>query len=43
MGFSSWNHFGMGVTAPLLLDVADAFTSTGLCVLYIYLGTPQYT
>lgn len=30
MGFSSWNHFSMGVSAPLLLDVADAFVSTGL-------------
>ena len=30
MGFSSWNHFHMGVSEPLLLDVADAFVSTGL-------------
>jgi alpha-galactosidase len=40
MGFSSWNHFGMGVTAPLLLDVADAFESTGLHEAgYVYINT----
>lgn len=30
MGFSSWNHFGMGVTGELLLETADSFTATGL-------------
>lgn len=40
MGFSSWNHFGMRVSAPLLLDVADAFKSTGLQDSgYIYINT----
>ena len=40
MGFSSWNHFGMGVSAPLLLDVADAFVSTGLrSAGYVYINS----
>ena len=40
MGFSSWNHFHMGVTAPLLLDVADSFKETGLHEAgYIYINT----
>jgi alpha-galactosidase len=30
MGWSSWNHFGMRVSAPLILDMADAFTARGL-------------
>ena len=30
MGWSSWNYLGMRVSAPLLLDTADAFSSTGL-------------
>lgn len=44
MGFSSWNHFSMRVSAPLLLDVADAFESTGLRAAgYIYINTGQHT
>jgi alpha-galactosidase len=40
MGFSSWNHFGMMVTAPLLLDQADAILSTGLQAAgYVYINT----
>ena len=40
MGFSSWNHFGMRVSAPLLLDTADAFSSTGLKRSgYVYINT----
>ena len=40
MGFSSWNHFHMGVTAPLLLDVADAFAEAGLRDAgYVYINT----
>ena len=30
MGWSSWNYMGTGPSAGLLLDTADAFTSTGL-------------
>ena len=30
MGWSSWNYLGTGPTATLLLDTADAFSSTGL-------------
>ena len=30
MGFSSWNKFGMGITVPVLLEVTEAFTSSGL-------------
>ena len=30
LGWSSWNYLGTGPTAPLLLDTADAFSSTGL-------------
>ena len=30
MGWSTWNQFNLKPTAPLLLDMADAFTSTGL-------------
>ena len=30
MGWSSWNYLSMHVSAPLLLDTADAFSSTGL-------------
>ena len=30
MGWSSWNYRSMRVSAPLLLDTADAFVSTGL-------------
>eukprot|EP00040_Diaphanoeca_grandis_P031936 m.192325 g.192325 ORF g.192325 m.192325 type:complete len:645 (-) comp32461_c0_seq1:111-2045(-) len=40
MGFSSWNHFHMGVSAELLLDTADAFTSTGLqSAGYVYINS----
>lgn len=30
MGWSSWNYFGMRPTGPLLIEVADALTKTGL-------------
>jgi len=30
MGWSSWNYRGMRVSAPLLLDTADALSSSGL-------------
>jgi alpha-galactosidase len=30
MGFSSWNKFGMGITVPELVEVAEAFASRGL-------------
>ena len=40
LGFSSWNKFGMGITAPVLLEVADAFASSGLQAAgYLYLCT----
>ena len=31
LGFSSWNNVGMEVSAPMLLEVADAMTSSGGC------------
>lgn len=40
MGFSSWNHFGMRPSAPLLLDTADAMAETGLLSSgYVYINT----
>ena len=40
LGFSSWNKFGMGITVPVLLEVADAFASSGLQAAgYLYLCT----
>ena len=30
MGWSSWNYRGMRVSAPLLLETADAFAEEGL-------------
>lgn len=40
LGFSSWNCFHMGVSAPLLLDTADAMNVTGLQASgYVYINT----
>jgi alpha-galactosidase len=40
MGWSSWNHFGMRVSAPLLLAVADELDSRGLKDSgYVYVNT----
>ena len=40
LGFSSWNNVGMEVSAPMLLEVADAMTSSGLREAgYIYINT----
>lgn len=40
MGWSSWNHYHMGVTAPILLETADAMKETGLRdVGYVYVNT----
>lgn len=40
LGFSSWNRFGMGITVPVLLEVADAFISSGLQASgYLYMCT----
>ena len=40
MGWSSWNHFHMGVSAPILIDTADAIKATGLRDAgYVYINT----
>ena len=40
MGWSSWNHYHMGVSAPVLLDTADAMAESGLRDAgYVYVNT----
>ena len=40
MGWSSWNHYHMGVSAPVLLDTADALAESGLRDAgYVYINT----